>query len=310
MKNFLVKAVLVLQIIFFFFLAPAPGICDQYLDEIQNKIKNLEQKESDYESVISYFKETQSLLQSGNYIIASPENLPGCFVVHPVPKNILDEWISIKVLTGRITTKEAQDYTTRAGAFTRDMIANLPGEISRLEREQEKIKNELTSLLDERARLRESGARSNQLGGDGSRPIANQSQTPLLGPRLSAGTGDGSRPIDNQPSSGNVISGPFGTYQTLHTHVGCTKPNNACNDGKPYDIRFTITERGDGKVQVDLDPPSITLVGDLNGTDYVFTYNGYGRGEFQFSPDFSSFTGTFEDDNGHKGKWTGNKLKE
>jgi hypothetical protein len=308
MKSFSVRAVLVLLITFFSFLAPASGICDQYLDEIQNKIKNLEQKESDCEAAINFWKETLSLLQSGNYVIYPSEE--SVFVGLPVPKNIFTEWVTLETFSGVITPDLAQGRARLADRLTREMLAQAPGEISRLEGEHEKIKNELTSLLDERARLRESGAPGNQLGGDGSRPIANQSHTPLLGTRLSAEIGDGSRPIANQPGSGIVISGPFGTYETLHTHVGCTKPNKDCNDNKPYIIRFTITKRGDGKVQVDLDPPSITLVGDLNGTDYVFTYNGYGRGEFQFTPDFSSFTGTFEDDNGHKGKWTGNKLKE
>jgi hypothetical protein len=283
MKEFSFKAVFVLLLICFASLISVPAICNQYLDQIQSKIENLERKESGYESVISYLKETLNLLQSGNYIIASPAGLDDHYMVHPTPKNLYDEWISIRVLTGKITTNEARDRTARAGAFTREMITKLPGEISSLERALEKIKNELISLLDERARLRESGARGNQLGGDGSRPIA------------------------NEPRSGNVISGPFGTYQTLHSHVGCTKPNSACNDGKPYNIRLTIAKRSDGKIQADLDPPSITLVGDLNGLDYVFTYNGYGRGRFQFSPDFSSFTGTFEDDNGHRGTWTGKK---
>jgi hypothetical protein len=101
--------------------------------------------------------------------------------------------------------------------------------------------------------------------------------------------------------------GPYGTYKTLHTHVGCTKPNQACNRNQPYAISVAFKQRSDGKIEADLNPPSITLVGDLNGLNYIFKYNGYGWGSFQFSPDFTRFTGTFEDKNGHKGNWTGKK---
>jgi hypothetical protein len=116
---------------------------------------------------------------------------------------------------------------------------------------------------------------------------------------------DVSGPVQPPAPEKNGLSG---IYQTVHTHVGCTKSNNDCKDGKPYHLRCTFTKRSDGKIQVDLDPPSITLVGELYGTNYKFTYNGYGQGTFHFSPDFSSFTGTFKDNNGHRGTWTGNKL--
>jgi len=172
MKSFSVKAVLVLLIIFFSFLTPVPAICDQNLDQIQSKIKNLEKEESDYESAISYWKEIRSLLQSGNYVVF-PEAL-GSGVGIPVPKKLFEEWVTLQVFTGSKTTSQAQVWAKASGALTREMLAQAPVEIRRLEREQEKIKDELSSLLDERARLRESGARGNQLGGDGSRALANQ----------------------------------------------------------------------------------------------------------------------------------------
>ena len=282
MKSLSVKAVLVLLIIFFSFLAPVPAICDQYLDDIQSKIKNLEKDESDHESAINYWKDSNEMLQNGTYVFVTvgPKGTVGV----PIPKSLFEEWVIMGVVNGKLTPREAADWAKDVGRLTRVAKVEAPGEISRLEREQEKIKDELLSLRSEQARLRESRAHGNQFGGDGSRALA------------------------NQPRGGDVMSGPSGTYQTLHTHVGCTTPNSDCNNNKPYNISCTFVKMDDGKIKVDTG--NITLVGDLNGTDYKFTYNGYGWGSFQFSPDFSSFTGTFEDKNGHRGTWTGNKLKE
>jgi hypothetical protein len=172
MKSFSVKAVLVLLIIFFSFLAPVPAICDQYLDQIQSKIKNLEQEESDYEAAINFWKESLSLLQSGNYVVFPSSSSK--FVGMPVPKKKFEEFLILETLSGEMKPSEIQGWSRASGRLTREMLAQAPGEIRRLEREQEKIKGELSSILDERARLRESRARSNQLGGDGSRPLANQ----------------------------------------------------------------------------------------------------------------------------------------
>jgi len=201
----------------------------------------------------------------------------------PVLKRVYAQWVKTMVIEGYLKPNQVAEIARISGALTRGMLVQAPGEIIRLEREQETIKDELSSLLDERGRIRdrESRNRGNQFGGDGSRAFA------------------------NQPRGANIMSGASGTYQTLHTHIGCTTPNRDCNNNKPYNISCTFVKMDDGKIKVETG--NITLVGDLNGTDYKFTYNGYGWGSFQFSPDFSSFTGTFEDKNGHRGTWTGNK---
>ena len=49
--------------------APAPASCDQRLDDIQSRIKELEKRETQYTSAINHWKDIQSKLQTGNYLI-------------------------------------------------------------------------------------------------------------------------------------------------------------------------------------------------------------------------------------------------
>ena len=151
--------VLVLLITSITLSASVPALCDQRLDNIQSRIKYLEQLESDYESAIDFWKDVQSKLQTGNYLVWRYGDYFGV----PVPKDQFKRWITALILNGMEPEKAAY-FTRDASVFARQMLAQAPGEIRKLELGQEQIKNQLFALLDERARIRESQSPDNKPG--------------------------------------------------------------------------------------------------------------------------------------------------
>jgi hypothetical protein len=99
-------------------------------------------------------------------------------------------------------------------------------------------------------------------------------------------------------------SSPEGIWSdNIHEHKECTDKRDFC---KAYiDNPITFSFRSDGQMQADYS--TISLIGKLKGLEFEFTYGGYGKGILTFSPDFKSFEGTFEDINGHKGSWDGER---
>ncbi len=96
-----------------------------------------------------------------------------------------------------------------------------------------------------------------------------------------------------------------GTWtKTERRHTDCSY-STTCN------ITFTTDKSGITRASVDSFGSQLT--GRITGRTYTYTYgvvNGRstGRGNFTISTDAKSFTGTFSDDKGHKGTWTGRRI--
>jgi hypothetical protein len=111
----------------------------------------------------------------------------------------------------------------------------------------------------------------------------------------------------NGPCNGNVSvnSNPL-KWSTVHEHRGCSSPSSVCQRYDKDPIIFSSLAQG----YIEASYIDIVLKGTLSGTKFNFQfYRGssvVGNGSFTFSPDFRSFSGTFEDFNGHRGIWTGN----
>jgi len=99
-----------------------------------------------------------------------------------------------------------------------------------------------------------------------------------------------------------------GNWVTVHEHQGCATPQGVC---RRYDTPIVFSSLNQGYVEATSSNSNWTLVlkGNLNGNVYSYQYfmGGpvLGTGRFNFSADFRSFTGTWEDVNGHKGVWHG-----
>ncbi len=93
---------------------------------------------------------------------------------------------------------------------------------------------------------------------------------------------------------------------TVHTHVGCSDRREFCKE------HFIDVEmNGSVGSTLKIECPGLILQGKLEDLQYDFLMYRegatYGRGRFTFSPNYSSFEGTFEDDYGHRGTWTGSR---
>jgi hypothetical protein len=144
--------------------APAPASCDQRLDDIQSRIKELEKRETQYTSAINHWKDIQSKLQTGNYLIIPLMLVEGNMVGElPVLRDDFDRGIAAVLLKGR-EPKSVVGYVDKISRYTREISARAPGEINKYESELEKTKNKLFALLDERARIRESQSPDNKTG--------------------------------------------------------------------------------------------------------------------------------------------------
>ena len=109
--------------------------------------------------------------------------------------------------------------------------------------------------------------------------------------------------------NGNIWTktpGGCGGWIALHQHQGCTNPQPFCKEGKWIPIRFNTLEQGP---VVAVANERTTMTGTLNGLVFNYTYNAgsAGKGQIIFSPDFKTFTGTFEDAAGHRGIWRGER---
>lgn len=102
------------------------------------------------------------------------------------------------------------------------------------------------------------------------------------------------------------LSGPQ-SYSGDHTHIGCDHIQSFCKNYPNHPVRFESLCQG--KVTGTFGTKGTSFEGTLKGTVLKFTYNAgsQGSGTFNFSPDFKSFTGTFEDSSGHRGTWSGTR---
>ena len=107
------------------------------------------------------------------------------------------------------------------------------------------------------------------------------------------------------PCNAGNTSGNSYHWSCVHEHVGCTNPSPVC---KRYD-KDPILFSGIAQGYMEASYSDITLKGNLNGVTYKFQYfkagKPLGSGSFVFSSDYKSFSGSFEDVNGHRGIWTG-----
>jgi hypothetical protein len=96
-------------------------------------------------------------------------------------------------------------------------------------------------------------------------------------------------------------------YIGTQEHVGCSNNQPYCV--KKYNFPFEFHSFGSGKeITGTFGPGKNTFRGSFTGTVFKFSYNNAsGTGTLNFSPDFKTFTGTFEDRNGHRGTWTGQR---
>lgn len=96
-------------------------------------------------------------------------------------------------------------------------------------------------------------------------------------------------------------------YLGTHEHYGCDHQESFCKRYNNHPVTFTSF--GPGKVRGTSGTSGTTFEGSFSGTVFQFTYfltNGVtGQGTFNFSPDFRTFNGTFVDENGHRGVWSG-----
>ncbi len=105
------------------------------------------------------------------------------------------------------------------------------------------------------------------------------------------------------------ISRILGVWEhTIHTHTGCDKIESFC---KRYDLGMTFSRGTDAELEARSD--RVLMKGSLVDRDFRFkmywTPTGafHGTGHFVFNDDFSTFDGSFEDINGHRGTWTGSR---
>ena len=110
--------------------------------------------------------------------------------------------------------------------------------------------------------------------------------------------------VNGPCNGGSVANNPL-QWSTVHEHVGCSNPGDYCKRYDQVPIIFSTLAQG----YVEASYADIVLKGTLSGTSYQFQfYRGSslaGSGRFNFSRDFKSFEGTFEDPTGHRGVWTG-----
>ena len=101
-------------------------------------------------------------------------------------------------------------------------------------------------------------------------------------------------------------TGPV-TFIGIHEHYGCDDKQPFCKKYANHSVKFNslVTDKVTGTSGT----MGTTFEGTFHGTVFQFTYvvsNGTkGKGTFNFSPNFKSFTGTFEDEAGHRGIWSG-----
>ena len=142
-------------------LTPFPAISDERLDRIQHNIAVLETRESEYATALSHWKDIQSKLQTGNYLIMPIMLVDGKpFGEVPISRETFDRSIISCLLKGD-EPKANVNTVNLVARYTREVAARAPGEIKYFESELEKTKNELAAALDERARIRQSLASYN-----------------------------------------------------------------------------------------------------------------------------------------------------
>ncbi|MCB0664131.1 MAG: hypothetical protein KDC24_15405, partial [Saprospiraceae bacterium] len=102
-----------------------------------------------------------------------------------------------------------------------------------------------------------------------------------------------------QPPQGPLL------YIGVHEHSGCDRIMPYCKKYTNHPVYFD--HLGPGKVTGKMGTSGRYFEGTLTGTVLRFTYDAGspGRATFNFSPDFKTFTGTFEDNAGHRGIWSG-----
>lgn len=107
-------------------------------------------------------------------------------------------------------------------------------------------------------------------------------------------------------SSTAGLSGPV-LFTGDHEHKGCSNPKPFCKKYPNHPVHFDSLRQG--RVTGTFGKRGTRFEGTLKGTVLQFTYNAGspGKGTFNFSPDFKSFTGTFEDNSGHRGTWSGER---
>jgi hypothetical protein len=146
----------VLLITFISLSAPATGVCDQGSDTFQSRLKNLEKQEFELQSAINFWEEIQGQLRSGQYIVWPFRDDTKRTYVMPITREQFNKLLNVDLLTGKLDSSKAAKFVEKCNFVTREMLAQVPGEISMLEREKKKVKDQLSALLNERARNRES----------------------------------------------------------------------------------------------------------------------------------------------------------
>lgn len=164
MRSFTFRSAVVLLIILLSFCAPASAMCDQRTDDFQSRIKLLEEQEREYESAINFWNEILAQLRTGKYIVWPFSDEFHGFYGLPVTREQFNKFLNYELLTGKITPNRAANFIDRCNFMTRELQAQLPGEIRSLEVGREKVKDQRSALLNERARTRESQSPDNRTG--------------------------------------------------------------------------------------------------------------------------------------------------
>ena len=136
----------------------------QSLNEINSQIRDLETQENAIQNEIEAFTEVLDKIQKNDLVFCGT-------MTNIVTRSECSAWITRMLADGKLTPGQARNNAAITGRMTRALRDALSEVIRQNEKVLERIKNNLSALLDERTRLRNSntGANTNTstIGGKG-----------------------------------------------------------------------------------------------------------------------------------------------
>ena len=132
--------------------SPAPASA---LSDVRERIVNLEDQEFEEQSVLDNLNTISASVATGKFVLVQEPDSDFGFAM--VSKDKASKWIADQVLTGQMSPDDARALAALTGKRNRQLQNALRQQIARTEANLERIKNQLSALLDERGRLTASG---------------------------------------------------------------------------------------------------------------------------------------------------------